>query len=51
MKVSPILNEKENDIKKMLEEIMTAFGICGNPKHKGPGFDGKFKAIIKEYND
>lgn len=51
MKVSPRLKEKENDIKKMLEEIMTAFGICGNPKHKGPGFDGRFKAIIKEYND
>ena len=51
MKVSPKLKGKENDIKEMLQEIMTAFGICGNPKHKGPGFDGRFKAIIKEYNE
>ena len=46
MKVSPLLKGKESDIKSMLEEIMTAFGICGNPKHKGPGFDGRFKAKV-----
>jgi len=51
IRIASMLNVKEDEIKELLEEIMTAFGICGNPKHKGPGFDGRFKAIIKEYNE
>ncbi|MBP3339279.1 MAG: hypothetical protein J6L69_07735 [Lachnospiraceae bacterium] len=46
--ISNQLQVDEYEIKNLLEEMMTAYGVNGNPKHKGPEFDGKVKAIIKE---
>jgi len=48
VKVPAKLGIEKSQIKKELEKIMTAYGICGDPRHKGPEFDGKVKAIIKE---
>jgi len=48
IKISKQLKIDRSNIKIILEEIMSAYGISGNPKHKGPEFDGKVKAIIKE---
>ena len=41
------LRVEKQIILDMLEEIMNAYGICGNPEHKGPDFDGKIKTFVK----
>ncbi|MBP3339681.1 MAG: hypothetical protein J6L69_09790 [Lachnospiraceae bacterium] len=47
IKMSNKLDIDKCAIEDVLGEIMTAYGICGDPKHKGPKYDGKMKVIIK----
>ncbi|MBP3339682.1 MAG: hypothetical protein J6L69_09795 [Lachnospiraceae bacterium] len=47
IQISPKLSVSESEVKSILEEIMTAYGLWGNPEHNGPEFDGKVKAVVR----
>lgn len=46
--ISQSLTVGEKDIRKLLEEIMSAYAILGTPNEKREDYYGKGKAIIKE---
>ena len=47
IKIPEFSKINKNEVYDVLEDLMTGYGICGDPRHKGPDFDGKIKAIIK----